>query len=292
MTSFDENETEFEQYDDGEGQGDGLIRIQWRQGDAKQGTGGYFYLGSANVPEGFTPGAPWVAHQEYFKNSRTREPGWKAEALPMYIICARGQTYKKDGAGGVGEWLESWPKGGASNEYGQHADVLLVADGLEELGPVCWSTNSTTTAFAILGGADPKRNPKGGILHRIREEVLGAADAVSKKLTDRKKKKLYWLFKVTVSTETDAKGATVYTATKSGTDITRPVPVLPAKVDATWLGDAYVGPEVAQYGRDLRAQYETWRATRKTNDAPVAAAARPGGRNVPQAIEDDKDLPF
>lgn len=290
MTSFDETD-QYDQYDDGDGQGDGLIRLQWRQGSVQQGTPGYFYLSRANVPDGFAPeGDHWQPHQEYFKATRSRDTGWKAEQLPLYLICARGQPYRRDADGGRAEWLDAWPKGAAPNTIGMHADVLLVADGLEALGPVCWSTNSTTTAFAIISGADPKRNPKGGILHRIREEVLGLADALSKQLKDRKKKKLYWLFKVTIASERDAAGQIVYTATKSGTDVTLPVPVLPSTIDAAWLSAHYVGPEIAAYGKGIRAQYEAWRATRFTNDAPVAVAN--AARNVPQAIEADDDLPF
>lgn len=275
MTSFDTTE-QFETYDDGDHSSDGLVRIQWRQGSVQQGTGGYFFLSKKNVPEGFAPsGSAWAPHQEYFKESRTRDDGWKAEALPMYIICARGQPFKK---GDTKTWLETWPKGAEPNTIAQHADVLFVAEGLEELGPVCWSTNSTTTAFAIISGADPKRNPRGGILHRIREEVLGTADAVSSKLKDRKKKRLYWLFWITVATQRDAKGQVVYTPTKSGTDVTLPVPILPETIDVAWLTKNFVGAEIALYGREIRAEYEPWRATRFTNDAAPPQTAQPAGR--------------
>lgn len=284
MTSFDTDE-QFATYDDNDHDGDGLVRIQWRQGSVQQGTGGYFFLSKKNVPDGFAPaGDVWMPHQEYFKESRTRDDGWKAEALPMYIICARAQPFRKGIDSKNKTWLEAWPKGAEPNTIAQHADVLLVADGLQELGPVCWSTNSTTTAFAVISGADPKRSPKGGILHRIREEVLGAADMASKTLKERRKKKLYWLFWITITTQRDAKGQIVYTPTKSGTDVTLPVPLLPDTIDAAWLSAAFVGAEIAVYGRDIRAQYESWRATKFTNDA--VPAALPAGRNVPQPVTD------
>lgn len=283
MSNFDEmNSEQFGTYDDDDRSGDGLPRIQWRQGDARTGTPGYFFLSKKNAPDGFAPiGEAWKPHQEYFKEARTRDDGWKAEQLPIMVICARGQPFRKGPDGKRSQWLESWPKNAEPNTIAQHVDVLLVADGLQDLGPVCWSTNSSTTAFAIIGGVDPKRAPKGGILHRLREEVLAVADKVSKGMKDRKVKRLYWLFWITISTARDAKGQIVYTPTKSGTDVTLPVPLLPDAVDTAWLSENFVGKDSAIYGKEMRELYDTWRATRFTNDAP---AAQPAGKNVPQEM--------
>lgn len=283
MTTFDEdNGSQYGDYQDDERQGDGLIRIQWRQGDVKQNTPGYFFLSSASVPEGFAPsGDVWKAHQEYFELTRTRDSGWKAETLPMAIICARSQPYRRPTAGSPNkEWLEVWPRG--EEGIAQHADVLLVAEGLQDLGPVCWATNSTTVAFAITTAADPKRQPLGGILHRIREEVLDAADKAAK-IAYRKKKKLYWLFWITVASQRDAKGNVVFTPT-SGKDVTLPVPVLPVVIDKKWLTENFVGSEMAQYGEEQRAAYDAWRLTKQTNEATPAKPAN--GRNIPQPIEE------
>lgn len=296
MSNFDDemHGTTFGDYQDDERQGDGLVRLQWRQGDPKANTGGYFFLSMKNVPEGFAPnGDSWQTHEEYFENTRTRDQGWKSTALPMMIICARGQVFVRppDGSKQGKIWLDRWD---ASRDCAQHVDLLLIADGLQELGPVCWSTNSTTVAFAIISGADPKRNPAGGILHRIREEVLGAADRASKVMQNRKAKKLYWLFWITIASQTDAKGKPVFTPT-AGKDVTLPAPVLPATVDTKWLSAAYVGKEMAEYGESMRGLFDEWRLTKFTNDPVPATAAQPeptartNGRNVPESIE---DLPF
>lgn len=286
---FDQDDgSQYESYQDDERQGDGLIRIQWRQGDVKQGTPGYFYLSQRDVPEGFTPaGDHWSSCQEYFEQTDTRDQGWKAERLPVAVICARAQPYRR---GDVKEWLETWPKGGDSADIAMHSDVLLVADGLQDLGPVVWSTNATTTAFAVIGRPDPKKDPAGGILHQIREQVLGAADKAAK-VAYRKQKKLYWLFWVTIGSQRDGKGAVVFTKTKAKA-VTKPVPLLPAAVDVAWLKANYVGAEMANYGNEMRRMYEDWRATKMTNDAPRPVQAATAGRNVPQPIESDEDLPF
>lgn len=286
MSNFDDelNGQQFGDYADDDRQGDGLIRIQWRQGDVKHGTPGYFFLSKKNVPDGFQPsGEIWKPHTEYFEMTRTRDDGWKAESLPVLVICARAQPFQR---GDVKTWLDTWPKGAAQGTIGQHADVLMVADGLQELGVVCWSTNSTTVAFAIISNADPKRNPEGGILYRIREEVLGGADTVSKTFKQRRQKKLYWLFWITITSQRDAKGNVVFTPT-NGKDVTLPVPVLPDRIDAKWLTAAYAGKENVAYGEAMRAAYDVWRLTKFTNDAQPTA--QPAGRNVPQPVD---DLPF
>lgn len=296
MSDFtnDLNGMTFGDYQDDEQRGDGLPRIQWRQGDPKQQTPGYFFFAKDNAPEGFTPGAPWVACQEYFELTRTRSEGWKAEQLPVCVICARAQPYQRppQGTDGQKTWIDKWPKGAPSGLFGQHADVLLIASGMEELGPACWSTNSTTVAFAIIGGPDPKRAPQGGILHRLREEVLRPMGAAFKPAKDLRKQP--WLCWVTIATQRDAKGMVVFTPT-AGKDVTLPVLVLPEKVDLAWLKQNYSGHQMAQYGEDMRFQYDAWRNTRMTNDAPMAIAdarALPPGRNIPVAIAVEDEPPF
>lgn len=284
MSNFDDdNGSQYGDYQDDEQQGDGLVCIQWRQGDIKQGTPGYFYLSRKDVPEGFKPeGDHWQACKEYFEQTNARDEGWKAEQLPVAIICARAQPYKRpaQNSGALKVWYDSWPKG--ESDIAMHCDVLLVADGLQELGPVKWATNATTTAFAVVGKADPKKDPAGGILHRIREEVLGTADKAAK-VAYRKSKKLYWLFWVTIGSQRDSKGDVVFTPTKAKA-VTRPVPLLPAQIDTAWLKANFVGGDMAQYGEELRRQYDDWRLTKRTNDATPPAKT---GRNVPQPIEEE-----
>lgn len=280
-TNFDEDTGE--QYGDAQDeavQGDGLVAIQWRQGDIKAETPGYFYLSGKNLPEGFTPGDPWVQHREFFESTNTREDGWKAEALPAAIICARSQPYLRapKGSDAGPEWLEAWPKG--NKDAAMHCDVLLVARGLEDLGPVKWSTGGTTTAFAIIGRADPKKDPRGGILAQ-QLGVLQAADKAAK-IAYREKKRLYWLFWLTIASERDAKNKVLFTQTP-GKAVTRPAAVLPTVIDTAWLKATFVGAEMAAYGNEMREAFAEWKATKRTNDAPAKAT----GRNVPQPIEDD-----
>lgn len=281
------NDVTFGDYQDDEQRGDGIPRIQWRQGDPKQQTPGYFFIAKENLPEGFTPGAPWQATMEYFEMTRTRTEGYKAEALPVCVICARAQPYQRppQGTDGPKVWLDSWPKGAPSSTIGQHADVLLIAQGLEELGPVCWSTNSTTVAFAIISSPDPKHNPQGGILHQLRENVLKPMGQAMKPAKDLRKQ--YWLVWLTISSQRDAKGQVVFTPT-AGKDVTLPVAEIPATVDLAWLKSVYSGRSMAEYGEQQRFQYDAWRNTKFSNDAPAVVIN--GHRNIPQPIEDIPEL--
>lgn len=277
--------SQYGDYADDDRQGDGLIRLQWRQGDVKQSTPGYFFLDKKATPEGFAPsGKAWQPCKEYFETTNTRAEGWKAEALPVAIICARAQPYVR---GEVKTWLEVWPKGASDGTIAMHCDVLMVADGLQDLGPVVWATGGSTTAFTVIGRPNPKRDPQGGILHRIREEVLDAADKAAK-VAYRKKKKLYWLFWVTIASQRDAKGDVVFTPTK-GKTVTKPVPILPSPVDVKWLKANFVGSEMATYGEEQRRNYDEWRLTKFTNDVQPARAT--SGRNVPEPIEEVEE-PF
>lgn len=288
MSEFDQDDgSQYGDYQDDDQQGDGLIRIQWRHGDKKAKTPGYFFLASDKTPEGFKPtGNTWQPCEEYFESTDTHSSGWKAEQLPVAVICARAQPYIRGEKNAAKVWLDEWPKN-SSDSIAMHCDVLLVADGLQDLGVVKWSTNGSTVSFAVIGRADPKRDPQGGILHRIREEVLKSADKAAQ-IAYRQKKKLYWLFWVTIASEKDAKDQIVYTPTK-GPMVTIPRLMLPPTIDTAWLKANFVGGEMAQYGESMRQAYDAWRLTKMSNDAqPV----RPAGRNVPQAVETVDDLPF
>lgn len=287
--SYDSTDVQYDSYDESDRQGDGLITIQGRHGNPEAKTAFHFFLGKANVPDGFTPGAPWVAHEEYIKTKGETVEGWKAEELAMYIICARAQPYAKGADGKRTAWVEQWPKGAAPNSHAMHCDVLLVAQGLEELGPVKWVSNGSAISFAIIAGKG-KEQPQGGILERIRCEVLEVADKLSPK--GRAKNRVYWAFWITIAGQRDPKsGKPIYTKTASGGAITIPVPILPPVVDAKWLKDNYVGAEIDLYGKEQRAIWETWRATKLTDDAQQPVKAQANGRNVPVEVTEE-DIPF
>ena len=269
MTDFIKDTTvEFKRYDDG-AQGDGLTRIQWRNGEAKLRTGGYFFVSKERIGD-FVPGAPWVACEEVFESGATAD-GYKAEALKLAIIGVRQQPFIRRETGKF--WVEKYAKGeqGASLQV----DVLCVAEGLEDLGLIVWGSATVKTSFAIVGRPD-------GIIHKLHSDVLKPAAALAKREFRP------WCFWATVATERDDKGKVVYTQTQ-GKPVTRPVLQVPREITKDSLNAIYTGREMVLWGEERRAEYDEWLKERRTNDAPTNDAPR---KNQPQEIGADADLPF
>lgn len=261
---------EFKRYDDGS-QGDGLTRIQWRNGEPKLRTGGYFFVSAERLGD-FKPGAPWQPCEEVFESGATAE-GFKAEALKLAIVGVRQQPFiRKDG---VKWWLEKYAKGeqGASLQV----DVLCVAEGLEDLGLVVWGAATVKTSFAIVGRPD-------GIIHKLHSDILKPAAALAKREFRP------WCFWAVVTTEKDDKGKVVYTQTQ-GKPVTRPVLVTPKDATKDALNALYTGREMVLWGEERRAEYDEWLKERRTNDAPPAAAEP---KNKPQELTEEEvsSLPF
>lgn len=285
---------DFADYQEDERNGDGLVRILNRNGDPKAGTNGYFFVAAENLPDGFKPeGGDWKAKKEFFETTNKRIDGWAADQITLSIITVRAQPFYRD-ANDNKVWCDAWPKD--QERAGMHVDVLAVVDGLNELGPVVWATNSTKAAFGIIGRADPKRGTKDGILETFKRLVLTPAGQMAKKdLTKRP-----WCFSATVGFEKTDQGEPVYTQT-AGRMVTVPVLILPSKIDKSYLVSIYAGLDMAKYGEMMRAEYDVWRNTKMTNstapqrqqpaDDRQPQQPRQQPRNVPQPIGDD-DLPF
>lgn len=269
MTTLDYDVT-FQTYDEPT-QGDGLVRFQWRNGERKRKSGGYFFIAARRLPEGFSPGAPWEPTTEIFE-SGAEEEGFKAETLKLAIIGARQQPFiRKDG---VKTWLPKGKYAKGEQGAGLQVDVLCAAEGLESLGPVVWSSSTVKTSFAIIA--------RDGILHTLKDQVVKTAEAI-KKAPLRP-----WCFWATIGTERDAKGAVVYTETQ-GKPVTRPMLTLPAAIDKAALIGMATGKDWAVWGEEQRGAYDAWFKEERTNDV---APAQPAGKNVPQVIDGDADLPF
>lgn len=288
MSFMDDTKDQTYEYTDDDGaQRDDLPRIQWRNGDPKSGTPGYFFFGKANAPDGFTPeGDNWAPHTEYFQQTKTRAPGWRCDRLPLAIITTRARPYVRNKQTDVVTWYTTYQSG--VDGAGQHVDVLCVADGLQALGPVVWSTNSTKCAFAIIGRANAKRNEPDGILEILRKKVIEPAYAIVKR--DAKANPLPpWCVWVTIETERDAKGEIVYSQTRFGSDITRPVFDVPPKIDLAYLNSVSTGKAMMEYGKEQRALYDTW----KHADFATAPSEDPASaKNTLQETGDDDGIPF
>ena len=269
--------------------GDGLVRIQWRNGLPQSKTGGRFFVAAKRLPDGFTPGEPWQQTTEVFE-SGDEEEGWTCDELEMLIITHRSQPFQNIGEGRARTtfWLDRWVKGGEKQSMA--VDVLVIARGLEELGPVVWSSKTVKTSFAIISSG--AKGGEAGIIATAQDLIVKPMSKVANKALDT------YCFWVTVGTELDVsskltnlRGKPIYVEAGSR-KVTRPVLRLPSEVTREYCKSIWAGTE---YIRDvlvpLRERYEGWRHERRTNDdAPAPAAAATGGRNVPQVYDESDDV--
>jgi hypothetical protein len=283
-------------YGHDERQGDGYTRIQWVNGDKNTFTStakqrkiepvpGHFFVSADNLPEGVEPSAPWIEWTETFRSGEVQ--GYRADRVQMVIIAQRQQPYAQ--VGDRKEWLERWD----STRQGirMHADIMMLVEGLEMLGPVVLSTNSTLVSLAFTGAARGGRAP--GIIAAIQTELVDVANRVAKRI--KLNPAAFW---VSVGGEVDAKGQPVFTQTQ-GQPVTRPAIFLPAAADdgakVKRAVKAYVGNEVLENDIIPALQNaEPWRKLRFGNDVAEEAAtatAQPR-RNQPQALDDVADLEF
>lgn len=273
---------EMPQYGD-DVQGDGLLRIQWRNGEQRSKTGGYFFVSEDRLGD-TVPSDPWVPFADTF-NDGEEVAGFKAETLNLAVLCARAQPFHWSAANGTPGrykiWQTKWMKGDAAPEYqSMQVEVLAWVAGFDH--PVVWSSATIKTSFAIIGND--------GILRGIDSALVKPANATAKHKLDR------YAFWAEVATERGPKGV-VYTPTP-GKAVTLPTLLLPPepKRDRAWLVSRFIGsaPDGKAFLADtlipLREQYEAWRLERRTNDADEAPPTRPApsGRNVPQAIAEDE----
>lgn len=259
-------------------QGDGLIRVQWVNGDVKAKTLGHFFVGADRLPEGYTPGAPWKPGSEVWASGEETD-GFTADVVKMIVITSRQQPYFVDDRGSK-VWLDGWDA--EKPGIRMHADILCIFEGLEDVGPVVLSTNSTLVALAFTASARGKRQ---GIIPTLRDNVVSVAERAAKKRLDT------YCFWAPIGGEVDEKGKALFTQTKNR-PVHRPVLRLPAGDPLTVAKQLFVGRErVREELIPIREEYEGWRTTKMGNapaDADMAAAAAaPAGRNAPQPLPDD-----
>jgi hypothetical protein len=268
MTEFDVN---IPRFTDDRAESDGLIRMQWRNGSPQLRTAGRFFVPTDRLPEDFIPGAPWQPVTEVFE-SGDEVPGYQAEHLGLIIITHRAQPFVRD-VNNQREWLERWQRG--RERQSMQVEVLCIADGLEELGPVVWSSSTVKTSFAVISRG--RNGEPAGIIPRLLKEVVEPAAQRAKKHLDT------YCFRVEVASERDGKGKLVYA--EAGTrKVTRPVLALEANPPIEVIRTLWIGNDRIRELIPIRESYEEWRKERRSNE-PVEAAP---SRNSPVSLNDDE----
>lgn len=255
-----------------EQQGDGLLRIQWRNGEQRAKTGGYFFV-SAEAVGDTAPDEPWQPYTDTFDDG-TEVEGYKADTLDMAVLCVRSQPFHWSAPNGTPGrykvWQTKWEKGGENQSM--QVEVLALVKGFDE--PVVWTSATIKTSFAIISRGGKGEAP--GILATINELMVKPASKAAGRHLDT------YCFWATVGTERD-KGKIVYTPTK-GKAVTRPTLHVPAEPTIEWLRTRFTGKAFIAKAAALREQYEDWRRERRTNDDEPATAA--AGRNAPQPVSE------
>lgn len=265
------------QYASDSGEGDGLVRIQWRNGEQRLKTGGYFFFDRLN---GFVPGEPWEPYTDTF-NDGSEVEGYKTDTLRMAVLCVRSQPFIWSAPNGTPGrykiWQPRWQRG--ASDQGMQVEVLAVVAGFGD-EPVVWTSATIKTSFAIVGRGGKGEKP--GIIASIREYMVKPAEQAGGVKLDT------YCFWAVVETERDDKNRIVYTPTQ-GKAVTRPVVLLPHEVELPWLREQFCGKKyIAEVLVPLREQYEEWRNERRTNDAePEPDAAPAQSRNTPAPVGDD-----
>jgi hypothetical protein len=264
-----------------ESNGDGLIRIQWRNGEQRFSSAGRLFIPAESLGD-MVPAAPWVAGTEVF-NDGTKADGYVATQLRMAIICVRNQPFCWSAPFGTPGRYKIWQTKWSRDEDNQsmQVEVLAWVEGLEQLAqPVVWTSATVKTSFAIIGRKD-------GILDTLDTIMVKPAQKAGGVKLDS------YCFWATIAAEKDVKGKNVY-ATTRGQSVTKPVLVLPAEPDLAWLRTQFTGTALI---RDVlapwREEYEDWRNERRSNEAGNDVA--PVSHNTPQSLDvdaDGKPLPF
>jgi hypothetical protein len=257
-----------------ESNGDGLLRIQWRNGEQRFQSAGRFFIPAESLGD-MVPAAPWQTSTEVF-NDGTKAEGYIATQLRMAILCVRNQPFCWSApfgtAGRYKIWQTKWNR--EEENQSMQVEVLAWVEGLEQLAqPVVWTSATVKTSFAIIGRKD-------GIIDQIQHHMVGPASKVSSKLDT-------YCFWATIAAEKDAKGKNVY-ATTRGQSVTKPVLVLPANPDLPWLRTQFVGTALI---RDVlapwREEFEDWRNERRSNTVDEEDAPEPS-HNTPQPYSPDE----
>jgi hypothetical protein len=279
----DANATDIPAYRD-DPTGDGLLRIQWRNGEPRMKSAGRFFVDGDKLGDRAIA-APWAATTETFESGDEAE-GFGTEQLRVAILGVRQQpfVFVGEGRGQYKVWHEKWEKG--STDMRMQVDVLCLVQGLADspdAAPVVWASSTIKTSFAIIGSKEPS-------IRVALAKILKAGKAFAGKDLPS------WFFWLPIAGERDAKTKKPIYVETPGRQVTPPKVHVPDELSREMLNKLYVGKDLLTYGADLRAEWDEWLKERRTNDGddrePAAAPAR-GGRNAPQPLDDaDMEPPF
>lgn len=265
------------------GFGDGLLRMNWRNGSPVLKTPGMFQVTDESLEKfGIAPpnDPKYWTHGVWTSPKGNEVPGWLAPRLRLQVIGKRQQDAEMGSDGQIVQWFDR-PVAKQDRPQGWtiFGEMLCLVPGFGDL-PIVLSMPRVKTSMAMLA-----TNSK-----RFLDEVVEAA----RKSRQNAKIPIYafWMLIETTKVENKQKQLVIDYQPAGSTVVTPPALVLPDKTgDALWQA-LYVGRERLELAERLRGEYDWWVTSKPGDDHhadPLTAAMPDAGRNAPQDID---DMPF
>lgn len=256
--------------------GDGLLRINWYNGDIKAKTPGAFFVEDDRLERsGYdAPGKPWAKVERTFNDGSTKS-GYGTPGAKIAVIGWRQQDAVHGADGRIERFLDGrTSKAGRPDGWTCVVEVLCLMDGFG-MQPVVWRSNRIKSSMAFLLN----------ITLAFDDAIFRDAKAAARQAG----RQVYrWSFWMPIRGAKGPDGQPVFEKTQ-GQPVTPPALILPEGKTGRELWSAlYSGPEIVKRGIELRTEWDAWFSQPIGSNA---AQAQPSGRNVPQPVEDEA-LPF
>lgn len=252
---------------------DGLLRIQWRNGQPAASTPGHFFV-EADRLEALgmeAPAEPWKPFTAVFANGDSKD-GYRCDAAKLQIIGVRQQDATRDADGRLTFLTQRSDRNNRPDGWTVVVEMLCGIEGFDT--PVVIRSRTIKTSMALIIE----------IYSKMRDLRRDAGKLAGKALPP-------WFFFAPVAGAKDAKGKVVYEKTK-GAMVTPPRLVLPAGEGRDLYNALYVGREFVQWGEAAYQERADWlKEPIGVSEAPPVVVPALSGKNVPQPIEDD-GVPF
>lgn len=266
------------QYDDNTPIGDGLLRVNWYNGDPKQKTPGQFFVSRKRLEAAGVepPSTPWVEAERTFSNGATEE-GYALSQARIQFIGIRRQDCVLDVDGRIVQWLPPFtPRGARPEGWSIYVEALICTPGFDV--PLVWASKRVKTSMGILVALRDLRNL---VVEPARRHYNNRSIPV-------------YAFWALVRGDVDARGAPVYERT-SGAPVTPPKLVTLDAQPPELFRKLFVGRDLLERAEALRVEYDEWlrqmpeqarqMQTAQTQTAP-AASARDGYEAMKDELED------
>lgn len=242
-------------------QGDGIPRVQWRNGEARMRAPGYVYI-AAKSCEYYKIEPPrgegWNDVEQVFASGAS-EQGYMAPAVKVIVLGVRSCDIieTKEGPGGRVINTEYLPKPLDRNNrpegWSHMTEMLCLMSGFGSQ-VVNLRTKRVSASYALLNAV---RGIQQGFLNDVRQAFKNPTVPM-------------WSFWLLLRSERDQNGKAVHRPTRGGVAVTPPGLYVPQGDIKDVARKAFIGREMNDLVTEYRKQYHEWlNATPGSPQAPV-----------------------